>query len=56
MIVQVALTVILLPPAYGISEEALRDRQIRSQFPKEYLAIRLELDPDAVTSAPRHLR
>jgi putative ABC transport system permease protein len=45
MIVQVALTVILLPPAYGISEEALRDRTIREQFPAEqYVAIRLELD------------
>ena len=48
MIVQVALTVILLPPAYGISEEALRDRRIRAQFPEEYLAIRLELDRDEV--------
>ena len=33
MIAQVALTVILLPPAYGISEEALRDRQIRIAVP-----------------------
>lgn len=57
MIVQVALTVILLPPAYGISEEALRDRQIRDQFPTEhYLAVRVEFDrdqnaPSAVTSS-----
>ena len=49
MILQVALTVILLPPAFGISEEALRDRRIRAQFPaEEYLAIRLELDRDQV--------
>jgi predicted permease len=48
MIVQVALTVLLLPPAYGISQEAFRDRQIREQFPAEnYLAIRLELNRDA---------
>ncbi len=52
MIVQVALTVILLPPASGISEEALRDRRIRAQFPTEqYLAIRLELDRDAAETS-----
>ena len=45
MIAQVAITVIFLPPAFGISSEALRDRQIRGRFPAErYLAIRLELD------------
>ena len=45
MIVQVALTVICLPPAVGISSEALRDRAIRAQFPtREYLALRIELD------------
>lgn len=48
MIGQVALTVILLPPAFEVSQAALRDRLIRAQFPKEYLAIRLELDQDGV--------
>jgi putative ABC transport system permease protein len=51
MIVQVALTVILLPPAIGISEEALRDRRIRSEYPTgQYLAIRLELDRDPASA------
>lgn len=45
MIGQVALTVICLPPARGISEEALRDREIRARFPtNEYLSVRLDLD------------
>jgi predicted permease len=48
MIAQVALTVICLPPAAGISDEALRDRRIREQFPaKEYLAARIDLDREA---------
>ena len=46
MIGQVALTVILIPPAIGISEESWRDRVIRSKFPTtQYLAI--EIDADA---------
>lgn len=45
MIAQVALTVMCIPPAYGISQEALRDRAIRGAFPaEEYLAVRLALD------------
>jgi putative ABC transport system permease protein len=45
MIGQVALTVIMVPPAMGIAEEGLRDRVIRSRFPvEEYLAVSLELD------------
>jgi predicted permease len=45
MVVQVALTVICLPPAMGISQEALRDRMIRSRFPADrYLALRFDLD------------
>jgi putative ABC transport system permease protein len=48
MIGQVALTVICLPPAMGIAEEALRDRIIRDRFPAEkYLAVRLDLYRDA---------
>ena len=35
MIFQVALTVICIPPAFGISQEALRDRRIRSAYPAE---------------------
>ena len=46
MIGQVALTVILIPPAMGSSEESWRDRQIRSRFPtSQYLAV--EIDADA---------
>ena len=57
MIAQVALTVILLPPAYGISEEAVRDRRIRDRFPTEnYVAIRLELDRDATARQPTGAR
>ena len=49
MIAQVALTVICIPPAIGITEESLRDRVIRARFPAEqYLAASLELDRDAV--------
>jgi predicted permease len=47
MIGQVALTVICIPPAFGISEESFRDRRIRGQFPAdEYLAARLGLDQE----------
>ena len=45
MIAQVALTVICIPPAIGISEESWRDRVIRGRFPAEqYLAVRLDVD------------
>ena len=45
MIAQVALTVILLPPAMGISEEAVRDRIIRERFPAErYLTVTVDLN------------
>jgi putative ABC transport system permease protein len=45
MIAQVALTVICIVPAKGISEEALRDRVIRSRFPAaQYLAVEIEVD------------
>jgi predicted permease len=45
MIAQVALTVICIPPAIGITQESLRDRVIRARFPAEqYLAASLELD------------
>lgn len=55
MILQVALTVILLPPAYGISQEALRDRRIRAAFPAEqYLAIRVDLNSDTAAAAGRY--
>lgn len=48
MIVQVALTVICLPPAMGIAQEAMRDRVIRERFPaEEYLAVRVDLDREA---------
>lgn len=51
MIVQVALTVVCIPPAMGITSEAVRDRQIREQFPGEqYLAARVGLDRDASTT------
>ena len=50
MIFQVALTVICIPPAFGISQEALRDRRIRSAFPADqYLAARVALDRDGVS-------
>jgi putative ABC transport system permease protein len=45
MILEVALTVILLPPAIGITWEAGRDRMIRARFPTgEYLVVPLSLD------------
>jgi hypothetical protein len=45
MVFQVALTVILIPPAVGASEEAWRDRRIRGEFPaEEYVAARIALD------------
>jgi hypothetical protein len=45
MIVQVTLTVFCIPPAFGISSEAVRDRMIRARFPTAaYLAVPLELD------------
>jgi predicted permease len=48
MIMQVALTVIVIPPAIGIATEGVRDRVIRARFPVEdYIAVRLELDRDA---------
>lgn len=47
MIAQIAVTVICIPPAMGIGEEAWRDRRIRAQFPgHEYLAVRIGLDQD----------
>jgi predicted permease len=49
MIAQVALTVICLPPAIGMTTEAVRDRMIRSRFPaSEYLAVSIELDRQAL--------
>jgi putative ABC transport system permease protein len=49
MIGQVALTLILLPPAIGITQEAWRDRAIRGRFPAgEYLAVQIELDREGV--------
>jgi predicted permease len=45
MIAQVTLTVICVPPAAGITQEALRDRLIRGRFPTEhFLAARIEVD------------
>jgi predicted permease len=45
MIVQVTLTVFAIPPAFGISSEAVRDRMIRARFPAAgYLAVPMELD------------
>jgi putative ABC transport system permease protein len=55
MIFQVALTVICIPPAAGIAHEAIRDRQIREQFPaEEYVAARVALDRDPSASADEH--
>lgn len=57
MILQVALTVICIPPAWGISEEAIRDRRIRDRFPTEkYVAARVTLDQDAPTAAAEDTR
>jgi predicted permease len=48
MIAQVALTVICLTPAKGISEEALRDHVIRKRFPAErYLSLEVGIDYDS---------
>jgi len=45
MIAQVAVTVICIPAAIGITSEAVRDHRIRSQFPAgDYLAAEIELD------------
>ena len=52
MIGQVAFAVICLTPARGISEEALRDRQIRGRFPaEEYVSVRLDLDRQRLAGA-----
>jgi predicted permease len=52
MIAQVAFAVICLTPAKGISEEALRDRQIRGRFPaEEYVSVRLDLDRQRLAGA-----
>ena len=57
MVAQVALTVICLPPAVGISHEAIRDRQIRAAFPaEEYLAVRIGLDQSGGDEASQGLR
>ena len=54
MIAQVALTVICIPPAFGISDEAWRDRIIRGKFPtQQYLTVRLDIDRDAAASPRR---
>jgi predicted permease len=51
MIVQVALTVICIPPAMGIAHEAIRDRVIRDRFPAEqYLAARIDLDREGAST------
>jgi len=52
MVVQVAIAVVCLTPAKGISEEALRDRRIRGHFPAEhYLSVRLDLDRQRLAGA-----
>lgn len=52
MIFQVALTVICIPPAMGISYEAIRDREIRDRFPAEhYLAARIAMDRMTASTA-----
>lgn len=59
MIAQVALGVICIPPAMGISHEALRDRRIRDQFPAErYLAVQLDLREELSTlvNEPEEMR
>jgi predicted permease len=61
MIGQVALTVICLPPAIGISREAVRDRLIRAAYPADrYLTVTLDLTRassfDAVSTAPAATR
>ena len=53
MIAQVALTVLCIPPAMGIAQEAWRDRMIRDRFPaEEYLAVRVDLDREMAATAP----
>ena len=53
LIGQVALTVICIPPALGIADEALRDRRIRGAFPAErYLAAQIDLDRVAALATP----
>jgi hypothetical protein len=48
MIGQVALSVVAIPPAIGISEEGIRDPIVRSRFPSaEYLVAQFELDRDS---------
>jgi putative ABC transport system permease protein len=52
MVFQVALTVICMIPAQGISGESWRDIRIRGQFPtREYLAARVTLDREPTTAA-----
>ena len=56
MVFQVALTVICIPPAFGISDEALRDRRIRSAFPAgEYLAAQVALDRETAIGGGEEL-
>ena len=51
MIVQVALTVICIPPALGIAGESWRDRAIRSRFPADrYLAARIALEREGAAT------
>ena len=51
MIFQVAITVVCMIPAWGISDESWRDIRIRGQFPtKEYLAARVTLDREPMTA------
>ena len=48
MIAQVALTVICIVPATGMSRETLRDHVIRSRFPAaQYLAVEIAIDRDS---------
>jgi predicted permease len=52
MVFQVALTVICMIPAQGISGESWRDIRIRGRFPtREYLAARVTLDREPTTAA-----
>jgi predicted permease len=47
MIAQVALTVICIVPATGITWETIRDRLVRRQFPAaQYLAVEITVDRD----------
>ena len=62
MIAQVALTVICIVPAIGISEESWRDRVIRGKFPADqYLAVEIDVDrpiaaDDARAAAAAHVQ